>query len=204
MSALLDDEPIADRDGTIAHLAECIGCEQWRAAAQRLQSTSRLAFAAVPDLTVPILEAAAEQQTKARLAERRKHQRRSLALQVAVGVSAVTQFVLALPALLVASGISGLVDTHSSHEMASFDIAIAIGFLVAALRPERAKALVPIAVVLAACLAATASVDVATGTTGVMHEAAHLTTLVQAGLLWALGRSHAKASLPRSSELIAS
>ncbi|HZE37509.1 MAG TPA: hypothetical protein VE172_01745, partial [Stackebrandtia sp.] len=60
--------------------------------------------------------------------------------------------------------------------------------LLAAIRPERARAFVPVALVLALCLAATSGVDLIRGATGLADESGHLVALVQAGLLCALGR----------------
>jgi hypothetical protein len=72
--------------------------------------------------------------------------------------------------------------------MASFDIAVAVGFALAAWRPERARAFVPVAFVLAACLAATSVMDISDGATHLAHEVGHLAALAQALLLWALSR----------------
>jgi hypothetical protein len=65
---------------------------------------------------------------------------------------------------------------------------VAVGFLLAAYRPQRALAYVPLAVVLAGCLALTSGVDMSRGVTVPSHEVGHLVAVVQAGLLWALGR----------------
>jgi hypothetical protein len=60
--------------------------------------------------------------------------------------------------------------------------------VLAAWRPQRAMALVPVAFVLAGCLAGTSVIDIVHGVTGAGHEVVHLVAMVQAGLLWALGR----------------
>ena len=78
---------------------------------------------------------------------------------------------------------------HTGREMASFDVALAVGFALAACRPERARAFVPVAFVLAACLAATSAVDIAASHTALVHEIGHLAAVAQAALLWALGRT---------------
>ena len=84
-------------------------------------------------------------------------------LRLAVAVAAVAQLALAVPVLL--SGLGVAADPHTSREMASFDIALAVGFALAAYRPARARAFVPVAFVLAACLAATSAVDMANAST---------------------------------------
>ncbi|MBM0225465.1 hypothetical protein, partial [Micromonospora sp. ATA51] len=107
-------------------------------------------------------------------------------LRVAVAVAAVAQLAIALPILLAGFGVEA--DPHTSREMASFDAALAVGFALAAWRPERARAFLPVALVLAVCLAGTSAVDVARSSTALVHELGHLAAVVQAGLLWALGR----------------
>ena len=46
----------------------------------------------------------------------------------------------------------------------------------------------PVALVLALCLAVTSAVDVASGRAAAVHEIGHLAAVVQAAALWALGR----------------
>ncbi len=111
-------------------------------------------------------------------------------LRIAVGVLAVAQLVSAAPALFGPEGDGA----HATREMASFDIAIAVGFALAALRPERARALLPVALVLALCLAVTSAVDVASGRAAAIHEIGHLAAVVQAAALWALGRGTQRTS----------
>ncbi len=117
------------------------------------------------------------------------HARRQV-LRLAVAAAALVQLALALPTLAGAffATEAGL---HTGREMASFDVAVAVGFLLAAWRPARARAFVPVALVLAICLAITSGVDVVRGITGFSHEFGHLVAVVQAGLLWALGRREA-------------
>jgi predicted anti-sigma-YlaC factor YlaD len=130
----------------------------------------------VPDLTAPILAAVAQQR-------RIDSGGRKRILQIALGLSAVVQLALAVPALLVPG-----VDLHTSREAASFDIALAVGFALAAWWPERARAFVPVAFVLAGCLTLTSIFDIAGGAILVVHEISHVAALAQAGLLLALSR----------------
>jgi predicted anti-sigma-YlaC factor YlaD len=180
LSARLDGEdpgmPAAVLD---AHAADCPACRDWLARAERVKRELRLPVADVPDLTASILSAVAADRVAAR-------GRRQI-LRVAVALAAVAQFAIALPLLL--PGLGGTHDPHTTRETASFDVALAVGFALAAYRPERARAFVPVAFVLAACLAVTSAVDVATSATALVHEVGHLTAVVQAGLLWALGRA---------------
>ncbi|MFG1921320.1 zf-HC2 domain-containing protein [Cryptosporangium sp. NPDC048952] len=108
-------------------------------------------------------------------------------LRWALGMSAVAQLLLALPALVAEPGAGGAV--HAGREMASFDVAVAIGFLFVAGRPAWARALVPVAVALAGCLLLTSSIDVADGAAQLGHELNHLLAGVQAALVWLLSRT---------------
>jgi predicted anti-sigma-YlaC factor YlaD len=185
LSARLDGEdagmPAATVDG---HMAGCAGCRDWLAGAERLDRAARVPGA--PDLTANVLAAViADRDARGRAAEAAARARRQI-LRVAVAVAAVAQLGLALPVLL--SGLGVAADPHLSREMASFDIALAVGFALAAYRPQRARAYVPVAFVLAACLAATSAMDMANASTALIHEVGHLAAVVQAALLWALGR----------------
>jgi predicted anti-sigma-YlaC factor YlaD len=190
LSARLDGEdpqaPVALMDG---HLRGCPGCRVWLARAEQVTRAVRVQVAEVPDLTAAVLAAVAADPRGTAGSRRRAvaavRARRQI-LRLAVAVAAVAQLAVALPILLAGLGVA--VDAHSSREMASFDVALAVGFALAAYRPERAQAFVPVAFVLAVCLAGTSAVDIANSTTLLVHEIGHLAAVVQAVLLWALGR----------------
>ena len=182
LSARLDGEdpqvPAAELD---AHTSTCVDCREWLTRAERLTLTLRATPAPAPDLVPAVLAAVA--------AERRSEPagRRQI-LRVAVAVLAVAQLASAVTIMFGAEGAFG---AHATREMACFDVALAVGFILAALRPERAQALTPVAFVLAVCLAVTSAVDVANAQTAIVHEIGHLAAVVQAAALWALGRRSA-------------
>jgi predicted anti-sigma-YlaC factor YlaD len=180
LSARIDGEATERSSAELdAHLLDCFACGEWLARAERVTRQVRLRSADVPDLTASILAAVSVQRAAQREAARGIRQ----ILRLAVGIAAAVQLLLALPVLL---GVG--VDPHASREMASFDIAVAVGFALAAWRPERARAFVPVAFVLAACLATTSILDISDGATHLAHEVGHLAALAQALLLWALSR----------------
>jgi hypothetical protein len=76
-----------------------------------------------------------------------------------------------------------------------------VGFLLAAYRPARARAYVPVALVLALCLAVTSGIDLARGATVFSHEIGHLVAVVQAVLLYSLGRANHAARQHRVREV---
>lgn len=193
LSARLDGEDPGTAPAVLdAHLGGCPACRAWLARAERVTRLVRVRPVAVPDLTAPVLAAVAAD--TARTAPAAARQARRQVLRVAVAVAAVAQFAVALPILLAGLGVAD--DPHTSREMASFDVALAVGFALAAWRPERARAFVPVALVLAVCLAGTSVVDVANSTTALVHEVGHLAAAVQAGLLWALGRVSGETDRP--------
>ena len=177
LSARLDNEPGEWSASQVdVHLVGCSECRSWLAQAEQITRAVRVPPADVPDLTERVMAA-----LPAPAASKRQ------ILRVAVAVAAAAQLALALPVLLSGLGVVG--EPHASRELASFDVALAVGFALAAYRPDRARAYVPIALVLAVCLALTSAVDVVNSTTAIVHEVGHLAAVVQAGLLWALGRT---------------
>ncbi|MFC5924748.1 zf-HC2 domain-containing protein [Micromonospora vulcania] len=186
LSARLDGEdPQASPSVLDAHTATCTDCRAWLARAEQVTRLVRVQQVEVPDLTAAVLAALAADPAHRGPAAIRQARRQ--VLRIAVAVAAVAQLAIALPILLAGLGVS--VDPHTGREMASFDVALAVGFVLAAWRPERARAFLPVALVLAVCLAGTSVVDIANSTTALVHEVGHLAAVVQAGLLWALGRT---------------
>jgi predicted anti-sigma-YlaC factor YlaD len=183
LSAHMDgEESGVSPAGLESHLAGCADCRSWRASAELLTRAVRVQSVEVPDLTTRILTAVAAENTASakHYADTARERRR--VLQIALAISAVVQLVLAIPAML------GGIDVHTSREAASFDIALAVGFALAAWRPERARAFVPVAFVLAGCLTLTSAFDIAGGATIIAHEMSHLAALAQAFILLALSR----------------
>jgi predicted anti-sigma-YlaC factor YlaD len=192
LSARLDGEDTGLTPTTLDdHLVTCTDCRTWQAAAEQVTHIVGQPVG-VPDLTAPILAAVARQQQTDSAGHKR-------ILQIALGLSAVVQLALAIPALVVPG-----VDLHTSREAASFDIALAVGFALAAWRPERARAFVPVAFVLAGCLTLTSIFDIAGGATLVAHEVSHLAALAQAGLLLALSRRAPSGRVPAPRRVTAS
>ena len=206
LSALIDgeDPPVA-ADAAARHMAGCLECQAWQARAEQLTRLIRVQPAQVPDLTERVLAATAADAAGHREWTGRRRLASSVSarfgrfrggpkpgwLRWAVAVVALVQLALALPELL---GIPSLHlghghALHAGREGASFDIAVAVGFLLAARFPDRARALAPVAVVLALCLTVTSGVDLLALRTTLLHELGHALVLVQAGLLWALGRT---------------
>lgn len=82
---------------------------------------------------------------------------------------AVVQLMLALPDLLGAVGH----DAHAGREVAAFDIALAVGLLVAACYPEYARVFAPVVITLVVCFASISALDVVAGVVTPARVAVH-------------------------------
>lgn len=90
---------------------------------------------------------------------------------------------IALVSLVAATG------EHASREVAGLELALAAGMATVALRPQRARALVPVLVTVAAVVAWSAIVDLVGGVTSLLTEAHHGLELGGAALVIALARN---------------
>jgi predicted anti-sigma-YlaC factor YlaD len=177
ISTLLDDEPLGDaRDALAAHLATCAACLRWRDGAHEVTRRLRLVPAkAVPPPAAGLLAAAS-------IGARRRRVPRAITLtRVALVAVALAQLLwVTLPALVL--GTDHAAPIHVSHEMGSFDMALAVGFLVAAWMPARAQGMRALVGAAALLLVVTALIDLAGGRTTFSDEAPHL--LAVAGWLF--------------------
>jgi predicted anti-sigma-YlaC factor YlaD len=203
LSARIDgEEPGLAATSLTTHLDGCTECRSWLGRAEQVTRLVRLRSLRVPDLTDAIMAAVAADRADAaratadaderdalRVARERAAARygRRQVLRLAVGAVAVAQLLVVLAELLPGLGLG--IPLHARHELATFDAALAAGFLLAAWRPALARAYLPAACVLAAGLALTASVDLVHGVTTMAEESGHLIAVVQAALLWGLSRT---------------
>ncbi|HZM76175.1 MAG TPA: zf-HC2 domain-containing protein [Candidatus Limnocylindrales bacterium] len=196
LSARLDGEQSPLAPGVLeAHLAGCRECGEWLANVEEVTMAVRGHALEAPDLTVPILAAVRAGNRDA--ARQIAHQRGRATLRLALALTAMMQLAMAIPMLLGLGEIA-----HTSREAASFDIAVAVGFGIAAWRPDLARAFVPVAFVLAGCLILTSVFDIVEGAARFAHEVGHIAALAQAALLWGLSRDgrHGGRSIPRRRE----
>jgi len=91
--------------------------------------------------------------------------------------------VLSVPALVLGEGAAG---AHDARHLGAFSIAYAVALLVVAVRPARARAMLPVAAVLAGALLVTAVVDLFTGSVPLVNEALHVPELLSVVLVWLL------------------
>ena len=187
ISARLDGEeagmPAAALD---AHLAGCRACRAWSEELTGLHRLVRVRSADhVPDLTAEIVDAFVPAPGR-RSAWRLVHGEVVSNARWALFAVALTQLVLAGPALLLGEDSGATV--HVARELGAFDVALAVGLLVAAWQPLRAWGLLPVAAALALVMAGTAVLDLVDGSTDTAGEAHHLLDVAGVLLLWLVAR----------------
>ena len=176
----LDDRRLAD------HLAECPACRRYADNLADLGRQRRVTPApTMPDLSRRVARRAAVQDRDAA----------STALRVLLAVVAVEVLVLSVSDL--ATGESGGTAAHATRHLGAFAAAYAIGLLAVAARPARARAMLPVAVVVAGALLVTAVVDGAQGRVPLAGEALHVPEIVSVVVIWLLARPR-RARAPRS------
>jgi predicted anti-sigma-YlaC factor YlaD len=182
LSARLDGEaPGLDDDDIDSHLDTCEACGAWAEELATLHRMVRVREAeVVPDLTAAILGIQPAPVRRSPLGETVGPARWALF------VVALTQLVLAAPALVLGEDSGATV--HVARELGSFDVALAVGLLVAAWQPARAWGLLPVVAALALVMATTAVVDVVRGTASGFGEAHHVLDLAGLVLLWMVAR----------------
>jgi predicted anti-sigma-YlaC factor YlaD len=180
ISAALDgEETLEPVDVVNAHVAVCADCRAYRDGARALHREVRVAPAhAVPDLTAPILVA---------IGDDARRDAETTGIRLGVAIIGLVQLGLSLPALLFGSD-AGL-PVHTARHLGSFGVALGIGLLVAAWKPERVSGLLPLATALVACLIVTSILDVTTAHVPPSGELNHATEVVGLLSLWLLSRT---------------
>ncbi len=176
ISAILDGEtPGVSPELLEQHLATCAACRAWRERAHEVTRRARLGPAkpsAVPESLLTAVRQAASQSPW----WRSLNAVRAGLLAVAVG-----EGIVCFPDLILGSDRGAPV--HVAHEMGSFDLALGVGFLVAAWRPVRARGMQALVGAAALLLLLTAVIDLIAGRTTLSDEAPHLITLIGWALL---------------------
>jgi predicted anti-sigma-YlaC factor YlaD len=178
ISARLDGEDLGVNPEALAeHLQRCAECRAFARDAGAMHRDARMAHApAVPDLTAPILAAIG--------ADTRQQHGHDRALRITLAIVGAVQLIAAVPALVL--GDDAGVSVHAARHIGSFDLALAVGFLFAALRPSRLPGLLPVVTALVACLVGTSVLDVLDGRTGAVSETQHVVEVVGLAAAWLL------------------
>jgi predicted anti-sigma-YlaC factor YlaD len=173
ISALLDDEPLGvDPAELSSHVAECGECDAWRESAHRITRRARLS----PARSAPTAPGALLTAIRDEMHVRSRTRAVPTGARLGLVAIAIAQIVLTLPALIFGSDHEA--PMHVAHEMGSFDMALAIGFLIVAWQPQRARGMHLLVGAAAALLLVTAVVDLLAGRTSLSDEAPHLLVIV--------------------------
>lgn len=184
LSAALDGERSVPLDALSEHLAACADCRNREDAAHRLTRSVRLTPAqAIPDQAPQIIGAVLAE----RAARRRGAPARRLA-RAGLAAAALAQSGIVVPALVLGQAGAGI-PAHASHELGAFNLALAVGFAVAALRPARARGMLSLVGVATGTLVLLAVVDSASGETTLHAELPHVIVVVGCVLLFRLART---------------
>lgn len=192
LSARLDGEAAELPDALVDdHLTACRSCTAWADELATLHRMVRVRIAEpVPDLSAAIVESFVPSTRGRRWAPSRR--RKILgepisASRWALFVVGLTQLVLAGPAVLLGEDPGATI--HVARELGSFDVALAVGLLVAAWQPARAWGLLPLAAALACVTLGTSVLDVIDGRVSTLGEAHHLLNLAGVAFLWSVARN---------------
>jgi predicted anti-sigma-YlaC factor YlaD len=168
ISALLDDElGRRDRAALEYHLSSCTGCSRWQQLAHEVTRNARLE----PARPVPTRSDVLVSEVRGRSRPPR-HPTNLTWARIGLVAVAVAQAGITVPSLLY--GRDQRAPVHVAHEVGAFAMALAVGFLVAAWRPERARGMRAVVGAAAALLVVTAAADLLRGRTDFGDEAPHL------------------------------
>ena len=155
-----------------AHLVGCSNCRAFRAAAERLDGKFVGSPKNPPSLVRTVTKRAAVADRAAQLSTVRV-----LLLLVAVQIIGFS-----LPALVL--GDEQNTSAHAARHLGAFTAAYGVALLVVAVRPARARAMLPVAMVLAGALVITAIVDLVNGDIPLIGETQHIPELISVVLIW--------------------
>lgn len=180
ISALIDGEdPAVADDALQAHLAGCPGCRAWQQRAHAVTRRARVGGSFLEhDLTSRVLAAVPPGPAPQPGPARRGRLARRAGL---IGV-AMAQLAITVPLLIL--GHDHDAGAHAAHELGSFDLALAMAFIVGAVRPALSAGLAWPCGVAATGLAGTAIADLIGGHALGADEAQHLIAACGAALLF--------------------
>jgi predicted anti-sigma-YlaC factor YlaD len=185
ISAHLDgEEPGVDPPLLQHHLSTCSACRNWEHDAIGLARAVRVSSAEpIPDLTAQILVAIGQEPATARWD--------IPLLRVLLGLVGLVKLLVTGHALFFNE-----LDVHVARELSSFELALAVGFLCAAIRPARAFGMVPLVTTVMALLVVVPLIDGTIAYGDIFTESTHQLQVAGFAILWYLARSDPQA--PRS------
>jgi predicted anti-sigma-YlaC factor YlaD len=167
----------ADLDGQIdtteareleAHLAECADCAGWSASMADLARRSRVGN---------IGETTGRPSEPPRAARNR-------VLRVVLGWAGILLVVWHLPEVVTAGN---ELAVHLARHQAGFAVALGVGFVFVAWKPDRAYGVLPLVAAFTVVLTVVAIIDLANGTSSIAVESRHLLEVGGLAVMWVLG-----------------
>lgn len=191
LSARLDGEAAALPQPVVdEHVAGCAACRRWAGEVPALHRLVRVRAAEpVPDLSAGIVAAFHRPPWHQRLVGAVRDTLLAEPIsgaRWALFVVGLTQLVLAGPLVLLGEDRGATI--HIAHEIGSFDVALAVGLLVAAWQPARAWGLLPLAAALVFVMSGSSILDVVDGRVGAIGECKHLLDVAGVVFLWVVAR----------------
>jgi len=174
ISAQIDGEDPGPTVSVLAaHLTGCAACREWQGRAHAVTRRARLGGSFLTrDLTPRVLAASPAEPSWRRL---------RLAQRGALIALALAQLAIAAPMLFL--GREHGAGVHAAHELGSFNLAIAVAFIVGAIRPKLSAGLAWPCGMAAGGLVTTAVIDLIGGQAIGADEALHLVAFAGAALL---------------------
>ena len=156
----------------------------WRPASRAAASPVRPTGSVAAGCSAPAPEVADLSREVARATARADRARHAPLVRGALLAVALVIIGLSVPPLL-GDGATGSAS-HDARHVGAFAIAYAVGLVVVAIRPARARTMLPVAGVLTLALAITAVFDVSAGTIPLLREVVHVPELLSVALVWVL------------------
>jgi predicted anti-sigma-YlaC factor YlaD len=185
VSASLDGEdPRVPVDVVRAHLEGCTACRDcrdWRERQYALTRMARLGGHGLDHDLAPRVLAALPEPERAGSAVRFARSLRAAWIRIALILVAIAQLAITVPLLIFGRDTGA--GAHAAHELGSFDLSLAIAFIVGAARPKLSAGLAWPCCIAALGLAITAVTGMIAGQTVGADEAQHLIAIAGALLL---------------------
>lgn len=182
VSASLDGEgPRVADDMVHAHLERCAACRDWRERQHMLTRMARLGGHGLDHDLAPRVLAALPEPERARPAVRLAWSLRAEWIRAALVLVAIAQFAITLPLLIF--GHDHGASARAAHELGSFELSLAIAFVVGAAKPKLSAGLAWPCCIAALGLAVTAMIAMIDGQAVTAARAQHVITIVGALLL---------------------
>jgi predicted anti-sigma-YlaC factor YlaD len=169
------EEPGVDLRLVAAHLTRCAACREFEsfAASDRRHALVH-EVAPMPDLAPRVTKWAAMLDRASRWS----------LVRALLAVVAFEIIAFSLPALIL--GDESNTSAHAARHLGAFTVAYGVGLLVVVVRPARARAVLPVAAVLAGALVITAIIDLLDGQVPLLGETQHLPEVLSVALVWLL------------------